>query len=33
MKNNININNIVFDTMLATYLLDYNIKNDIAVDG
>ncbi|MDD2377406.1 MAG: DNA polymerase I [Bacilli bacterium] len=27
---NINISNITFDTMLAAYLLDYNIKDDIA---
>lgn len=30
IKNNFTINNVVFDSMLATYLLDYNIKNDIA---
>ena len=29
-KNNININNVVFDTSLAAYLLEYNIKDDIA---
>ena len=29
-KNNININNVVFDTALASYLLEYNIKDDIA---
>ena len=28
--NNIEINNISFDTMLAAYLLDYNIKDDIS---
>ncbi len=27
---NINIENIVFDSMIASYLLDYNIKEDIA---
>ena len=30
LKNNISVNNVSFDTMLATYLLDYNIKTDIA---
>ena len=29
-KLNINIENISFDTLLATYLLDYNVKEDIA---
>ena len=29
-KRNIVINNISFDTMLAAYLLDYNVKDDIA---
>lgn len=29
-KQNLEINNIVFDTMLAAYLLDYNVKDDIA---
>lgn len=29
-KNNINISNVVFDTAIATYLLEYNIKDDIA---
>ena len=29
-KENIEITNITFDTMLATYLLDYNVKDDIA---
>lgn len=29
-KNNININNVVFDTALAAYLLEYNMKDDIA---
>lgn len=28
---NLSIDNVVFDTMLAAYLLDYNIKDDIAV--
>ena len=28
--NDIKINNITFDTMLAAYLLDYNVKEDIA---
>ena len=27
---NLEINNVVFDTMIAAYLLDYNIKDDIA---
>ncbi len=27
---NLEINNIVFDTMIAAYLLDYNLKDDIA---
>ena len=27
---NINFDNVLFDTMLASYLLDYNIKDDIA---
>ena len=30
---NIEVNNIVFDTMLASYLLNYNIKDDIAYLG
>jgi DNA polymerase-1 len=29
-KLNINIENVKFDTLLATYLLDYNVKEDIA---
>ena len=29
-KNNINISNVVFDTSLAAYLLEYNVKDDIA---
>ena len=29
-RKNININNVVFDTAIATYLLEYNIKDDIA---
>ena len=29
-KHDIEMNNVVFDTMLATYLLDYNVKDDIA---
>ena len=29
-KNNINIFNVVFDTAIATYLLEYNFKEDIA---
>ena len=29
-ENNIEVNNITFDTMLAAYLLEYNIKDDIA---
>lgn len=29
-KENIEIKNITFDTMLAAYLLDYNVKDDIA---
>ena len=29
-ENNTNIKNITFDTMLAAYLLEYNIKDDIA---
>ena len=29
-KENIELNNVVFDTMLAGYLLDYNVKDDIA---
>lgn len=29
-KENIDIKNVVFDTMLSAYLLDYNIKEDIA---
>lgn len=29
-KNNIDIKNIIFDTMLAAYLLEYNLKDDIA---
>ena len=29
-ENNIEINNITFDTMLAAYLLEYNLKDDIA---
>lgn len=29
-ENNIKINNITFDTMLAAYLLEYNLKDDIA---
>lgn len=28
--NNIEIDNVIFDTMIASYLLDYNIKDDIA---
>ncbi|MBO5183124.1 MAG: DNA polymerase I [Bacilli bacterium] len=28
-QNNINIENITFDTMISTYLLEYNIKEDI----
>lgn len=28
--NNIEVDNIIFDTMIASYLLDYNIKDDIA---
>ncbi len=27
----LNVDNVVFDTMLAAYLLDYNIKDDVAV--
>jgi len=29
-KNNINLNNVVFDTALAAYLLEYNLRDDIA---
>ena len=29
-KNNININSVVFDTAIASYLLEYNFKDDIA---
>lgn len=29
-KNNIELNSITFDTMIASYLLDYNIKDDAA---
>ena len=29
-KNNFNISNIVFDTAIAAYLLEYNLKDDIA---
>ena len=29
-KNNINISNVVFDTAIAAYLLEYNLKDDIA---
>jgi len=29
-KQNINISNVVFDTAIAAYLLEYNIKDDIA---
>lgn len=29
-KQNIKIDNVMFDTMLAAYLLDYNVKEDIA---
>lgn len=29
-KNNINLDNVVFDTALAAYLLEYNLKDDIA---
>lgn len=29
-ENNVEINNITFDTMLAAYLLEYNLKDDIA---
>ena len=29
-KNNIDINNVIFDTALAAYLLEYNLKDDIA---
>src|SRR5699024_9213508 len=29
-KQNLEIDNIIFDTMLAAYLLDYNVKDDIA---
>ncbi|MEG0826241.1 MAG: DNA polymerase I [Bacilli bacterium] len=29
-KNNIEVANVVFDTMIAAYLLEYNIKDDIA---
>lgn len=29
-KNNINIGNVVFDTSIAAYLLEYNLKDDIA---
>lgn len=29
-KNNINLSNVVFDTALAAYLLEYNLKDDIA---
>ena len=29
-NNNININNVVFDTAIAGYLLEYNLKDDIA---
>ncbi|NLL44818.1 MAG: DNA polymerase I [Mollicutes bacterium] len=28
--NNIELNNVTFDTMIAGYLLDYNVKDDIA---
>ena len=28
--NNINLNNVLFDIMIASYLLDYNVKDDIA---
>ena len=28
--NNIDLNNVIFDTMIASYLLDYNVKEDIA---
>ena len=29
-KQNINIDNVVFDTSIAAYLLEYNLKDDIA---
>ena len=29
-KENINISNVIFDTAIASYLLEYNIKDDIA---
>ena len=29
-NNNINISNVVFDTAIASYLLEYNLKDDIA---
>ncbi len=29
-KNNINLDNVVFDSALAAYLLEYNLKDDIA---
>jgi DNA polymerase-1 len=29
-KQNINIENVVFDTSIAAYLLEYNLKDDIA---
>ena len=30
MKNSINVKNVVFDTSIAAYLLEYNLKDDIA---
>ena len=29
-KNNLNVNNVIFDTEVAAYLLEYNVKDDIA---
>ncbi len=29
-KQNISLENVIFDTMIAAYLLDYNVKDDIA---
>lgn len=30
LNNKVNLNNVVFDTMIATYLLDYVVKDDIS---
>ena len=31
LKNNTSLNNVLFDTSIAAYLLEYNLKDDIAV--